>query len=351
MKGQEFGALVLLAAIWGISFLLIDIAAPVLGAIVLVAARMLIASGALMLYVVATHRPRPALRGSWKAYLVLGALNSALPLTLEALAVVQLTPALTAILATTAPLFTALAAVIWLGERLTLSKSAGLLLGLFGVGVLVGWSSLPLTVAVIGGILSALLASLSYALGGIYARVTFRGTPALSLAIGQELFAGLLLVPLALASPPASVPALPVVTATVTLALVMTAGGNLLYFYLIDRIGPTKTQTVSFLIPVFALLASVLFLDEPMTAGTLLGLGIIFGSVALVTEARLRRTVPTPESQPVHRLLVSGAVTNAPAASPTSSRPIGAWAAITMLVYDRHSTRRDRANRRPAMCV
>ena len=62
MKRQEFGALMLLAAIWGMSFLLIRIAVPLLGPLTLVTARMLIASGALLLYVLATRRQRPALR-------------------------------------------------------------------------------------------------------------------------------------------------------------------------------------------------------------------------------------------------------------------------------------------------
>lgn len=74
------------------------------------------------------------------------------------------------------------------------------------------------------------------------------------------------------------------IVATATLALLMTAGGNLMYFYLIGRVGPTKTQSVSFLVPVFALLAGVLVLDEPFTISMALGLGVIIVSVLLVLE-------------------------------------------------------------------
>ena len=59
---------------------------------------------------------------------------------------------------------------------------------------------------------------------------------------------------------------------------------NLLYFYLLDHVGPTKTQSVAFLIPVFALLAGVLLLGESVSRGTLVGLGIIFAGVGLVIE-------------------------------------------------------------------
>jgi drug/metabolite transporter (DMT)-like permease len=352
MKRQEFGALVLLAAIWGMSFLLIRIAAPKLGPLTLVTARMLIAGGILLLYVISTRRQRPDLRQFWKAYLVLGLLNSVLPLSLETFAVLHLPASLVAILLTAVPLFTALASAMWLREQLTGAKLAGLLLGLLGVGALVGWSRLPLTRMVVLAIGAVLLAAVFYALASIYAKVTFRGTSALSLTIGQELVAGTIMLPLALVSPPAAPPSLTVVAAVIVLGLVMTAGGNLLYFYLLDHVGPTKTQSVAFLIPVFALLASMVFLGEPVTGGTLLGLGIILAGVGLVIEVRMR--LPRMGlraallSQPA---LPSDAILLDSAKVPTASRLSGALFVDRALVYDRYSTRRDSHERRPAMCI
>jgi drug/metabolite transporter (DMT)-like permease len=362
MKLRELAAVVLLAAIWGVSFLLIRIAAPVLGPIVLVNARMLIASGVLLMYAVLNGRQRPALRTSWKAFLLLGALNSLLPLTLEAMAVIHLNASLTAILATTAPLFTALVAALWLHERITLRKGLGLLLGLLGVGVLVGWSPVPLTSTTMLAVGAALLASLLYAVAGIYAKHAFKDTPALPLALGQELAAGLLLVPLALATPPPTMPTPAAIVATVTLALIMTAGGNLLYFYLIGRIGPTKTQTVSFLIPVFALIAGVLFLGEPFTHSMLLGLGVIFLSVVLIAEmpvqprlimAAVQTTIMTRVIFLIDALLVQGnraAWRTRSATSQGATRPFRRWLSAAVVVYDRHSTPVPTLNRRPTMC-
>jgi drug/metabolite transporter (DMT)-like permease len=254
----------------------------------------------------------------------------------------HLPASLVAILLTAVPLFTALAAAVWLHERLTMAKLVGLLLGMLGVGALVGWSGLPLTRMVVLTIGAVLLAAVFYALAGIYAKVTFRGTPALSLTIGQELLAGTIMLPLALVSPPAAPPSLLVVGAVVVLGLVMTAGGNLLYFYLLDHVGPTKTQSVAFLIPVFALLASVVFLGEPVTGGTLLGMAIILAGVGLVIEVRM----PMPRVALPHdaRLLDSARLS-------TVSRLSGAWLADRVPVYDRHSTRRDNHERRPAMCI
>jgi drug/metabolite transporter (DMT)-like permease len=88
----------------------------------------------------------------------------------------HLNASLAAILATTAPLFTALLAAVWLNERLTLAKGLGVLLGLGGVGVLVGWSPLPVTGMVVLAVTASLLSSLLYAIAAIYANVVFKGT-------------------------------------------------------------------------------------------------------------------------------------------------------------------------------
>ena len=352
MKLQQFSALVLLAAIWGVSFLLIRVAAPILGPPTLITARMLIASGALLLYVFAMRRQLPTLHQSWKAFLILGLLNSALPLSLEIFAVLHIPPSLVAILLTAVPLFTALAAAVWLRERLTPAKMVGLLLGLLGVGVLVGWSTLQLTHMVVLAIVAVLFAALLYALAGIYAKVTFRSTPALSLVIGQELLSGIVMLPLTIVSPPVAWPTLEVLGATVVLALVMTAGGNLLYFYLLDHVGPTKTQSVAFLIPVFTLLASVMFFGESVTGGTVVGLGIIFAGVVLVNEVRVwpaRFPRPAMPAWGLRTSLVDGA--SFPARLRTRSRPFRAWSVDVARVYDRHSTRRRTHERSSAMCA
>ncbi len=138
MKLRDGAMMILLGAIWGTSFLLIRIAAPALGPLVLVVARMIVAGSALLLYAAATHQPIPSLRAAWKPYLILGLANALLPLTLEAFAVMHLNASLAAVLATTAPLFTALTAVVWLRERLTWQKGVGLLLGL---AVCSSWSA------------------------------------------------------------------------------------------------------------------------------------------------------------------------------------------------------------------
>jgi drug/metabolite transporter (DMT)-like permease len=332
------------------------------GAGVLVHLRMMIAAAVLFLYSTLVQQSRPVWRDTWKAFVILGVINAILPLTLEALAVVHLNASLAAILATSTPLFTALIAAVWLHERLTLVKSLGLMVGFVGVGVLVGWSPLPMTWTTLLAVSAALLSSALYAVGGIYAKVTFRNMAPLPLTLGQELAAGLVLLPFTLPIIPTTGWTLPVVAAMLTLALVVTAGGNVLYFYLIARIGPTQTQSVSFLVPVFALLAGVVVLDEPLATSLMLGLSIIFVSVLLVLEVRLSpRIWPARVAQSATQRIegygyavrrwsvqryrrISGGV--------TSSQPEHVHHAFgkSTILYDRHSTPARVSNQQPCPC-
>jgi drug/metabolite transporter (DMT)-like permease len=296
MKPKDLSILFLLAAIWGASYLFIRIAAPVLGPAVLIDARVLMAGGVLLLYAAAI-RHRPGFRSRWKRYLILGAVNAAIPFTLIATSELYLTASLAAILNATTPLFTAVVAALWLKDQLTIPKIAGIAIGLAGVAVLVGWSPLPLTGKVLLAVGLSLLAALCYGIGGVYATRAFRGTPSLTLAIGQQLAAGLLLIPFAAAQAPVARLSLAAGLALGALALLSTSVAYLLYFHLIAAVGPTKTLSVTFLIPVFGLLWGALFLGEPVGAGTLIGMAIILASITLVTGVRRATSSASIEGQ------------------------------------------------------
>jgi drug/metabolite transporter (DMT)-like permease len=285
MGARDLGALVLLGAIWGSSFLFIRVAVPALGPFVLMELRVGLAAAALALLAVAVSR-LSKLRFRWKELLILGAVNAAIPFSLIAASEINLTASLAAILNATTALFAAVVATVWMGEALTRGKVAGLVMGVVGVAVLVGWTPIALNGVVLVSVGASLVAAFSYALGGVYAKRAFAGTPPLTLAIGQQMGAAMLLVPLAAASVPAEAPSMSVTLSALALALLCTALAYLLYFYLISSVGPTKTLTVTFLSPVFGALFGVLFLDEPVGVGTCVGLVIILSSVALVTGVR-----------------------------------------------------------------
>lgn len=281
MKRADLALLVALAALWGGSYLFIRVAAPALGAIPLMGLRVALAIAALLAYA-ASSRDLPDFRARWRSFLLLGALNNAIPFTLIASAVIALNASLAAILNATTPLFAALVAAAWTGEALGIRRAAGVLLGIAGVAVLVGWSPLPLSQRVLVAAAQALLAALSYGLAAVYARRAFKGVPPLHTAVGQLAGSSLLLVPLAVALRPAAWPSLWVMLAVLALALPCTALGYLIYFRLIAGAGATGAATVTFLIPFFSLLWSVAFLGEPLSAGIFAGLGVILLSVWLV---------------------------------------------------------------------
>jgi drug/metabolite transporter (DMT)-like permease len=286
MPLEEVAALVTLAALWGGSFLFIRIAAPALGPLPMAAGRVLLAG--LLLWVGARAvGQRPALRPHLCKLLVLGLLNAAIPFALIGAAELELTASLASMLNATVPMFAALLGAVWLGERLTRARVAGLLLGVVGVGALLGWSPITLDAGTLTAIGAMLVATFCYALAGVYAKRELAGAPTTTLALGQQVGAAAWLVLPAAARLPAAHPTPGALLAVVALASLSTAVAYVLYFFLIARVGPTRTYTVTYLIPVFGVLWGALFLGEPVTRGMLAGLACILASVTLVNGVSL----------------------------------------------------------------
>ena len=296
MSLRDLGLLVVLGAIWGASYLFLRIAAPVIGVLPLIDLRVVIAAAALFLYALALGR-RPALRSRWRSLLLLGALNAAVPFTLIAAATLYLNASMASILNATTPLFTAVVAALWMQEPLGWRRLLGLALGLIGVGVLMGWSPIGLSSHVALGVICSLGGALCYGVGGVFTKTRFQGAAALDLALGQQVAAGLLLLPLAVVAwqPQPATPA--VWISVLALGLLSTAVGYLIYFDLIARVGPTNTLSVTFLVPLFGTLWGVLFLNEPMRISLFAGLAVILTGVFLVTGAGVAEPSPAAIAQ------------------------------------------------------
>jgi drug/metabolite transporter (DMT)-like permease len=112
------------------------------------------------------------------------------------------------------------------------------------------------------------------------------------MSIGQLSGATALLLPLAVVSLPERAPSFIAALSMLGLALLSTAVAYLIYFRLIENVGPTSTVTVTLLVPVFGLLFGVMLLDEPFGLGTVAGLGIILTSVVLITGIAFKRSKP-----------------------------------------------------------
>ena len=291
MSARNLVSLVVLGVLWGGSFLFIRVAVPAFGPAALVAVRVLVAS-VLLLAWAGARGEMPSFRQRWRHYLLLGAFNVALPFTLVAAAELVVPASLAAILMATIPLVTASVAAGWLGESLSGRQALGLALGFAGVGVLVGWSPLPLRPAVLLAIGALLLATVCYALAGIYTAKAFRGVSPTEQTIGQQLAAFVLLLPLIAVIPPRAWPSAGAAGAVLVLAVFSTAVAYLIFFRLIHEVSPTRTATVAYLVPLFGTAWGAIALREPVGPSTLVGLGVILAGVALATRTRLPLPAP-----------------------------------------------------------
>lgn len=270
--------------IWGSSFLFIRMAVPTYGPGALIALR--VGSAALVLLLFAlVRRQRLAWRGRVGTLLLIGILNSTLPFFLISFAEIRLDPGLAAILNATTPLFTALLAARFsrhAEERLTVSRLMGIVLGITGIGILFGGGAIPHDL--IGEISAAavLFASLSYGLAAIVTSRKLADMPPPQIALGQQSFAFLTAVPLAVGLHPSAVPPTYATLAVVALGVLGTAVAFNIAYWLIQHAGPTRATSVTLLVPVFALLWGWLFLGEAIGWSALLGLAAVLASIRLV---------------------------------------------------------------------
>lgn len=289
MTRQDWFQLTLLGAIWGASFLFIRIAAPSFGAFALVATRVLLAAFVLIVFALITRQPFIAqLRERWLGFLFLGIFNSALPFTLITGAELTLTAQMAAILNASTPFFAALTGALWFRDRLTRKKIGGLALGLFGVTLVVGLSPVPLETGVIIAVFMVLGASLGYGFSSNVTKAYFKNVSPLALSIGQNLFAGLVLLPLAILNPPQGEIPANALFSVLALAIVSTSIAYLISFSLIKRVSATSMTTVTMLVPFFSVLWTAIFLHtDEVGLGQIVGLIVIVVSITLITNSRL----------------------------------------------------------------
>lgn len=273
--------LLVLAAIWGGSFLFTRISAPVLGPVILIESRVSLAMLLLLVVAMFMHRPFNA-RTHWRHYLMLGVINTAIPFLLFAYAAQTLSAAEMSIFNATSPIWGAVIGAVWKQHSLNTRTVVGLGLGIVGVGLVVGLDRFEMQSGAALAITACLLAAFCYGIATNYAR-TAKYMDSFANAHGSMWAAALFLLP---AVPLASVHATPsmgVIFAVLAVGIVCTGIALLLYFRLIRDIGATSALTVTFLIPVFGILWGHLFLHEVMTAGMMIGSGFVLFGTALVT--------------------------------------------------------------------
>ena len=292
MTPSNIFRLILLAAIWGGSFLFMRVAAPVLGALPTAFGRVALAALGLAA-LIGAMRVSCAFRGRFGATLMLGAINSAIPFLMFALAARVLPAGYSAILNATAPLMGVAVGFIGFHERITWTRFAGMTIGLAGVAVLTGSGPVEATGPVLAGIAACLLATTCYAIASFLTRrwITERGgLDSRIVAFGSQIGAVIALAPFALWSLASQPLPLRDIGANVwlsmaALGLLCTSIAYILFFKLIAEAGPVKALSVTFLIPLFGVLWGWLALGETATPAHAVGGGLIGIALWLVLRS------------------------------------------------------------------
>jgi drug/metabolite transporter (DMT)-like permease len=219
--------------------------------------------------------------------LVVGVLNSALPFTMFMVGASVLTAGLMSIFNATAPIWAALIAWWWLGERLSTGRVLGLVIGLAGVAGL-AWGKADFKTSPSGispalGVAACVAAPVLYGVAANYTRQRLAGVAPLVVATGSQLSAALVLALPAWWWWPVQPPSGKAWASAAVLAVACTALAYLLYFRLIAQVGAAKTITVTFLIPAFAMAWGALFLAEVPTLPMVVGGAVILAGTALAT--------------------------------------------------------------------
>ncbi len=285
---------VLLAAIWGSSFLFMRLGTVEFGALPTAGVRVAIAS-LFLLPLLLWRGLGPQLAQHWKKTFFVGLLNSAIPFACFSFALLSISTGLSSILNATVPLFGALVAWIWLKDRPHGLRILGLVIGFVGVALL-AWDKASFQPDASGlatgwAVLACLVACLCYGISASYTKRYLGGLPALVTATGSQLGATLGLALPTLWLWPQRMPGATAWLALLAVGVLCTGVAYILYFRLIENIGPARSLTVTFVVPVFAVIYGTLFLGETVSSWMVLcGAIIVSGTALSAGLLKLRRT-------------------------------------------------------------
>jgi drug/metabolite transporter (DMT)-like permease len=290
--------ILLLAALWGASFMFIKVAVDEIEPTAMMAARLL-GAGVILLAILAARAGLRAaaasLRSAGLGAVLLGAINGAAPFTLIAWGEKHVDSGIAGIANASVPIFVALLAIRFrVSERVTGLRLVGIVLGILGVAVLAGLHPEG-TWWTVAGTLAVVAASFSYACALLYTQHRFPETAPLVVAAASTLAGGVLLFPLAAVQFPRDMPSWEALGSVAGLTVLGTVIGVLIYFRMLAAYGASRTSLVTYLLPPFAVFYGVALLGEPLTLNAVLGLALILAGVALGSGVvHLPRREPLP---------------------------------------------------------
>ena len=279
----DYGLLLLLAAIWGASFLLLKVAVGTIPPATLTAIRLLIAALVLIITARLAREKLTDFKSLWPTIAIAGFFGNAAPFFLISWGEERIDSALAAILMAIMPLTTIMLAHFFTNdEKLNRYKLAGVLLGLIGLVILIGPESLGKLGDQSIRQLAVAGAAVCY---GINALVTKRlaGQPAWALSSAIIVASAIIMVPASFLfeNPLQISPSMPAIWGTLSLALIQTALATLVMVTIIKRQGASFFSQTNFMIPVVGVILGAVFLGERIGFSALLALGLILTGIAI----------------------------------------------------------------------
>lgn len=281
MKIQHLLAYLALSLIWGLSFLVVVNVVQAFGWVGAVTFRALVAGGVLFAISLASGRKLNFSVG-WQPFAIVGATTVAGQLVGLSVAAPRIGTAMTAVFVAAIPLFSMLIGQMWGIEKISRSGVAGLLLGLIGIVLLVGFPTVAINNDFIVGCVASVFGAICAAFGSNYASRYLRQVGSREVTIGSFLWGGLMTLPLLWLVPVPTTPRLIDFGYLLLLGSTMSALAYVIYFRLVSAIGATKTISVEFVVTVVAVLVGTLLLGERLSLAQMLGTLSIIAGCALV---------------------------------------------------------------------
>jgi drug/metabolite transporter (DMT)-like permease len=277
--------LLLLAAIWGSSFIFMRVASPVLGAPLVGALRVSIAAIPMVLYC-RSRRLDIAFKQLWRLYFFIGITSAAIPSFVFSYAALYIPVAYSAVMNASSPLFAALIAWAWLHQTPSIRVFFALLLGMAGVAFMVGLGPIPLTMPVLLAVGGCAIGAICYGIASHASKKYASQINPIALTAGMYIACAITCTPFIIYNWPqaghwgnASV-----WVSVILLAVVCSAAANTIYYHILQKIGPTRALTVTFLIPMFGIAWGYLLLGEALHWETIVGCVLVLFSTRSILK-------------------------------------------------------------------
>lgn len=274
---------VALSIIWGLPYLFIKYAVAELDPAIIVIARTLPSSLILLAWSAYRGKLRENLR-YWKVAALFACVEMLFPWWWITAAEREISSGLTGLLLATVPLFGVLIARMrGHATHMNRRQLSGLAVGIVGVGCLVGLNPADLHIST-SAVVMVLASAFGYALGPAVVSTALARADSASLIAMSLGIVTLLYIPLAIANAPTEMPSIRALTSIVVLSLVCTVAAFLVFFALIDEVGPIRATLVTYINPAVAVVLGVVLLAEPITAGLLVGFPLVLAGSWLASS-------------------------------------------------------------------